>query len=324
MKKSSLLQQLFFVTALLTISACSKTPTNGNDIPSSENTQKTEVTITTNSQTLSSNGGNATIVFKTTDSWIATTNVDWITIEQTSGGAGNNTIRITVKSNDDYDQREGLVVISSGDITKSVSITQKQKDALLLTSNSIILDDAGGTPSIEVKANIDYSCKVEDDAKEWISIVSTRALTTSNITLIISENMSFSDRQGNVIVYSGDKSEVVTVYQKAKASSSGGSITSLEGTSWYFIESDYYTGSNTHGAYAYVVNVTVIYSFRTDGTYIYSSSSQSESTFSRGTYTKTEKGYNLKQGAHDYTAEIIDNVLYIFESSSLKWRLFKL
>ena len=332
MKQNHSPQLLLIMANLLVMSACTKTPINGNENSSPEDKPAVEVTITTGSQTLSSDGGNATIAFKTTTSWNATTNVDWIAIEQTSGGAGNNTIRISVKSNEEYDQREGLVVISSGDIAKSVSVTQKQKDALLLTSNSIILDDAGGTPSIEVKANIDYSCKVEDNAKDWISIVSTRALSTYNITLSISENTSSSDRQGNVIVYSGNKSEVVTVYQKAKASGSGGSTTSLEGTSWYFVESDHHTGSNTHGAYAYVDNVTVIFSFRAnDGTFIYSESTQSGTEYLTGTYSKIANdnrnrySLNVKINGteYNYTAEIIDNVLYIFSGSSIKWRLFK-
>lgn len=330
------------IPAVMILSACGKdNPATG---PSKE-TPGTDVapgvTISTSSQTLSSDGGTATIAFTATGSWTATSNVDWVVINQTQGNSGSITLTITVKANEEYDQRDGLVVISCGNVSKSVSVTQKQKDALLVTSNSIILDGEGGTPTIEVKANVDYSCKVDDGAKSWISVVSTRALTTSNITLSISENTGSSDRQGNVVVYSGDKQEVVTVYQKAKTSSS---TTSLAGTSWYFIESHYsdHQSSSSHDGYGYSYNVTVIVSFRTDGTclltYSYTSGVSSAGHMYTGTYTSQgtqyqvifDKYYNGSKwdtvfSYNTYTAEIIDNVLYLFSSSdAVAYRFFKL
>ena len=297
------------VPTILILSACGKdNPSNPSNDPTPGKEVTPDVSISTTSQTLSSDGGTATIAFTATGSWTATSNVDWVVINQTQGNSGSITLTITVKANEEYDQREGLIVISSGNVSKSVSVTQKQKDALLVTSNSIILDGEGGTPTIEVKANVDYSCKVDDGAKSWISVVSTRALTTSSITLSISENTGSSDRQGNVVVYSGDKQEVVTVYQKAKTSSS---TTSLAGTSWYF------NGSNDY--------VDII-SFRTDGTCIYTSGSSCSvgSGYQiKGTYSSNGSKYTVV--LYDtYTAEIIDNVLYLLIGNSVKYRFFKL
>lgn len=281
--------------------------------PGNDPAKTTEITIASPSHTLSSDGGNATISFTTNGSWTAVSNVDWIVLQQTSGDAGSISINIIVKENKDYDQRDGLVIISSSNVSKSVSVVQKQRDALLVTSNSIILDEEGGTPSIEVKSNIDYSCKVDDSAKSWISVLSTRGLKTSNITLSISENTNSSDRQGNVIVYSGDKKEVVTIYQRAKAS---GSTTSLAGTSWY------YTWFSSGSSYTETI------SFRTDGTFIRKNTGESRNCYHYGTYEKsngstyqlTEQGYHEMgyDQERDYTkplvltAEIIDNVLYIY------------
>ena len=327
------------VPTILILSACGKdNPSNPSNDPTPGKEVTPDVSIATTSQTLSSDGGTATIAFTATGSWTATSNVDWVVINQTQGNSGSITLTITVKTNEEYDQREGLIVISSGNVSKSVSVTQKQKDALLVTSNSIILDGEGGTPTIEVKANIDYSCKVDDSAKSWISVVSTRALTTSNITLSISENIGTSDRQGIVVVYSGDKQEVVTVYQKAKASSA---TTSLAGTSWYFIET--YTNSTTSGGgYGYSYNTTCIISFRADGTCVLSNGKvtsvyNNDGDMYTGTYTSNNSKYWVLFDRHfngtswrsvdiSYDAEIIDNVLYLFYSSSgvIRYRFFKL
>ena len=297
--------------------------------PGNDPAKTTEITIASPSHTLSSDGGNATISFTTNGSWTAVSNVDWIVLQQTSGDAGSININIIVKENKDYDQRDGLVIISSSNVSKSVSVVQKQRDALLVTSNSIILDEEGGTPSIEVKSNIDYSCKVDDSAKSWISVLSTRGLKTSNITLSISENTNSSDRQGNIIVYSGDKKEVVTIYQRAKAS---GSTTSLAGTSWYFT---YFSSGSSY---------TNTISFRTDGTFIRTvGGPHYYGTYEKSngdTYQLTEQGVqDINNGRRDYakphvlTAEIIDNILYAYEvsggeynppSGTLMWRFFKL
>lgn len=302
-------------------------PTNQN--PSQGNQTAPEVSITTGSQTLSSAGGNATIAFSATGAWTAASNVDWITLGQTSGNPGSVTINVTIKENGEYDQRDGLILISSGNVSKSISVVQKQKDALLVTSNSIILDEKGGSPTIEVKSNIDYSCKVDDDSKSWISIVSTRALTTSNITLSISENTEPTDRQGNVLISSGDKTEVVTVYQKA---STRASTTSLAGTSWYYT----YLYNSSSSSYS----ETRIMSFRTDGTFIYSDWDRGYcDDYSYGTYESDGAIFKLTLQGHVsidgqkhtsaypkyYTAEIIDNVLYVYFASGALWlRLFKL
>ena len=320
------------VPAILILSACGKdNPSNHSNDPTPGKEVTPDVSISTTSQTLSSDGGTATIAFTATGSWIATSNVDWVVINQTQGNSGSITLTITVKANEEYDQREGLIVISSGNVSKSVSVTQKQKDALLVTSNSIILDGEGGSPTIEVKANVDYSCKVDDGAKSWISVVSTRALTTSNITLSISENTGSSDRQGNVVVYSGDKQEVVTVYQKAKASSS---TTSLAGTSWYCWDPHSLSSGGTY----YLMNVI---SFRTDGTFILSISSLNNPNLSSsdgisyysGNYVSSGSKYELTVSKYcssvversmnkSLTAEIIDNVLFLFYSNGTLFNSF--
>lgn len=323
----------FFLAILAMMFILPSCGSKENPIPNPGNdpAKTTEITIASPSHTLSSEGGNATISFTTNGSWTAVSNVDWIVLQQTSGDAGSININIIVKENKDYDQRDGLVIISSSNVSKSVSVVQKQRDALLVTSNSIILDEEGGTPSIEVKSNIDYSCKVDDSAKSWISVLSTRGLKTSNITLSISENTNSSDRQGNIIVYSGDKKEVVTIYQRAKAS---GSTTSLAGTSWYYT---YFSNGYSH---------TMTISFRTDGTFI-RAYDDSVNTYYYGTYEKsngdtyqlTEQGFQEKNRRKDYakprvlTAEIIDNILYVYyvsggdqdyETGSLMWLSFKL
>lgn len=304
----SLLAVLFIVFSLISCSSGDDPISGGNGDPSGSTDKVTpSITFTTPNQTISSDGGNVSVTFNSSGKWSATTNVDWININNSSGNSGSSTITITVKENSSYDQRDGLLVVTTDKVSKSITITQKQLDALLVTSNSILIDENGGNPTIEVKANIDYSCKVDEKSQDWISVVSTRALTTTTVTLDVAVNSGSKDRQGYVTIYSGDKAETITVYQKAQAGSS--SSTGLAGTAW---------GLQSDNSYYYIIT------FKNDGTFILTLSyGAAVSTRYWGKYTLEKEGIykleatrlrdnSISDGPYHWIAEIINGVLYIW------------
>ncbi len=159
-------------------------------------------------------GGTATIKFTATQAWTAIAANDraseWLSISPSSGTAGSSALTITTKENDTYDERSASITIKSGTAQQTIVITQKQKDALLVTSDKFEVDAEGCQISVEVKANIDFSIQTDVD---WISQVNTRALNTSNLTFNISENEEITKREGHITISSGDFSETVSVYQ---------------------------------------------------------------------------------------------------------------
>ena len=180
------------------------TPTSKIDIPATENTKPV----------FGTEGGTATVKFTASQAWTATTTNDraseWLSITPTSGIAGNSTLNISTKQNDTYDERSATITIKSGTASQTIVVTQKQKDALLVTSDKYEVDAEGGEISVEVKTNIDYSVKTDAD---WISQSNTRALNTSNLTFAITENEETSKREGHITISSGEFSETVTIYQ---------------------------------------------------------------------------------------------------------------
>lgn len=158
-------------------------------------------------------GGDATIEFTASADWSASTSADWISISPTSGTAGSAKITVKVAENTTYDERNGSVTIKSGTASQNITITQKQKDAITLTSNKVEVNAEAGEATIEVKANVDYTFEIEESAKSWISVVQTRGLSASTIRLNIAENDNLNGREGKVTITSGDLSEIVTIYQ---------------------------------------------------------------------------------------------------------------
>ena len=109
------------------------------------------------------------------------------------------------------------VTIKSGTASKTFTITQKSADALLITTDKYEVSQEGGTIEIEVKANIDYKMEISEKAKEWIKESSSRALTTYKHKLDIAMNEDVEKREGEITFKSGDKVEIVKVYQAGGA-----------------------------------------------------------------------------------------------------------
>ena len=213
---------LALFTILLCLSACS----GGDDEPI-EPTPKPEVVkseiaidsnIIFNGLSFTNEKGEQSISFTTNDNWtlsVATTTsgATWCTASATSGIKGNSIVKFTVTESTDYDDRSVSVTIKSGTATKTFKITQKCKEALLVTTNKYEISQEGGTIEIEVKANISYKMEISEKAKDWIKESSNRALTAYKHKLDIAANEEVEKREGEITFKSGDKVETVKVYQ---------------------------------------------------------------------------------------------------------------
>lgn len=175
-------------------------------IPSSENLNPV----------LSQEGGTVSISFTATADWTAslvnTRAESWIAVTPSSGSKGKNEITITTTANESYDERNATVVLKCGSDSKNIVVTQKQKDALTVTSSKYEVASKGGNISVEVKANINFEVEARAD---WIKqqTEKTRALTTSNLNFTIEPNETGDKREGEIIIKSGELSETIKVYQ---------------------------------------------------------------------------------------------------------------
>lgn len=200
------------LTSLFILAGCSsKESGGGTDTP--------ELEITSGyKNTISENGGEAAITFTTNTAWKASVSVNsssWCTINTKSGEPGTYTIIATVTANDSYGERNASVTITCGNVKAIAAITQKQNDAILITSDKIECAQSECTAEIEVKANIDYTYEITS-GKEWIKESSgTKALKQSVISLDLSENLEESPREGEVTIKGGNITEKVKIYQQS-------------------------------------------------------------------------------------------------------------
>ncbi len=166
---------------------------------------------------LSQVGGTVSISFTAKTDWVASTvnnrSESWLTVSPSSGTKGENKIILTASVNESYDERNATIVLKCGDDSKSIVLTQKQKNALTVTSSKFEVDDEGGDIVVEVNANVEFEVITKADWIQQKSVANSRAVTNSNLYFTVKPNETGSAREGEIIIKSGDLSERVVVYQ---------------------------------------------------------------------------------------------------------------
>ena len=166
-----------------------------------------------------SEAGSASLDLSSSGSWTAEVvngRADWCTLSQTEGKRGVATLTFTVQANGEYDERSASVVFTTGDLKRTIVVVQKQHDAMLLSSGRVDLDANGGTVTVEVSSNIDFTHTVSAEASGWIHPLGTKGLRQSAVSFAIDANEAL-DRRSGVITFQGDAgTETVTVYQKGE------------------------------------------------------------------------------------------------------------
>lgn len=207
-----------FVTLLLSAQGCSD-----EKDPAAPDNPKQTITIPAGEDTspvIEEAGGTTTLTFTATADWTVevgavTRAVDWVSVHPTKGPAGEATLTITTRPNDTYDERNAAITLTCGGQRTTLTVTQKQQDALLVSSNKVELDAAGGTFTVSLQANVEVRAEIEPGIG-WLKTdaASTRAMTDTALSFHADENVSKEARQATITLTGGEGlTEQVAVYQ---------------------------------------------------------------------------------------------------------------
>jgi len=161
-----------------------------------------------------------TITFTTNMDWKIKVpqNVDWCNVSPASGKAGTQNVKISVPSNNTYDDRMASLFVSVGDSTmRVVIVNQKQLDALTLTTDKFEVPQEGGDIDVEVKANVDFTYSIPEEFKSWVHVApsrgGTRAFTSHHLTFTVDASEEYEKREAKIIIKGNNKEEVINIYQ---------------------------------------------------------------------------------------------------------------
>lgn len=177
--------------------------------------------ITTPEYSLSNEAHTLSVEVKANVEFEVTSQAEWITYVETKA-LKPSAIVLSIPSNEGYDNRTGTVLVKqkNGDLTGTITITQKQTDHLEVTPNSFDLDNKLHEIELRVTQNVAYSVVIPDDAKNWVYIPTksaTKGLIDDTILLVVDTNTTYDVRETSITIKQNDGALAETVKIKQEA-----------------------------------------------------------------------------------------------------------
>ena len=179
--------------------------------------EKEEIlTLTSTTYTVSNAGSVQTISFNASTDWTMVSEAEWISLDKTSGIAGPATVTMTVAANTDYADRSAKVVLTMADKITEFKVNQTELKGFG-TSASLEIDAKEQDVTVGVKSNVEYTVTVDEDAKDWIEVVKTKAAPTEGtIVLHVSANTGLAPRTGKFTIAADGTSQDYPIIQSAE------------------------------------------------------------------------------------------------------------
>ena len=217
---------LLLASAAFVAMSCEKN--NENKPEEKDTTPVPEISVVTTAfPSIADAGGTMEVTISSNVDWTLSIPeaASWLSVNPASGEAGDEiTITFTAAANDTYDKRSATVTVSGenkkGSDSEEFTISQKQKDALILSEDVIEVGYEGKTINITLQANSDFTYAIADAAKSWIVPVQpnaapTRALVESTVSFNVLANTVKEAREGVITFTNAAGDETVTVKQEA-------------------------------------------------------------------------------------------------------------
>ena len=158
----------------------------------------------------------------------ATANVDyevigpgvaWMTTTQDASTQAivTNNHTWTVEANTTGESRQATIIFKDkeSDLSETVTVTQTQND-IIDGQGEYLIPWEGGTLDVAVQTNADFTPSIQQEG-EWLSIVSTKALSSRTVTLSAQANPDISPRTAYLILSTDQGSWQIAITQRANA-----------------------------------------------------------------------------------------------------------
>lgn len=158
----------------------------------------------------------------------ATTNVDyevigpgvaWITLAEGSATKAivTDSYTWTVSANDTGEERTATILFKDkeSDLSETVTITQQQND-IIEGQTAYTIPWEGGTLDVPVQTNAEFTASIEQEGG-WLSVVQTKALHSSTVTLSAQENTDLSPRTAILVLTTEQGNWRIAITQRASA-----------------------------------------------------------------------------------------------------------
>ncbi len=153
----------------------------------------------------SAEGSSAVIRFTSARNWRAGADSDWLRCSPSSGQAGTFDLTVTAASgNEGTEARTAVVTLSSGSLTKKITIQQEEGDYVLPEQSSYNIPAAGDSLAIVFTTNVaEDELAIYGSGEYWVTQQRTqgRSASTYAVNLYILANVGSASRSSYVYFY---------------------------------------------------------------------------------------------------------------------------
>ena len=154
-------------------------------------------------------GGNITVEMKSNvkNEVIIPADCDWISLAPEaakSRALEESTFTLVAKENTSYKERTATITVASKDtgISGKITVRQPFKPVFKADNSAFEVAMEGGIVTINMESNVTYDVVIPEDCK-WVTLAkasNTKATTTSAISLSVTENNSYKERDAVVTI----------------------------------------------------------------------------------------------------------------------------
>ena len=214
------MKRLFYLLMMLscTLWSCSKSdgPIDDPDNPDNPDAPtNVMLDISVSDLVFGAEGGEKEFTIYCNSDWTITNESEWCktTVNQ---GNGDSKIIVTVGVYSEMEDRNTNLTVKAGNITKVLTVTQKDGDAIILSKDKFDIPEEGGNVTVEVKSNIQYEVSIPSQFQNWIKHEpETKSITVKNFTFTILENKEYEKREGYIVFNGNSLKDTVHIYQTA-------------------------------------------------------------------------------------------------------------
>ncbi len=134
----------------------------------------------------------------------------WCTVSPSGGDgtSGEVQVNVTVKENDTYEDRSADITFVSGELTKTVKVSQAANKGVVLPKDEYKVSSEAQQLEVTVKANVEYKVEIDVD---WIKQAGTKALETTTFLFDIEPNDSFDPRQAIINIIDEEMNDTLSI-----------------------------------------------------------------------------------------------------------------
>lgn len=204
---------LLLPVLLFVLSGCTKSQTD-DDKPT-----EATMTLTTDNRTIGSQGGLFTVEVQcTVDYEVELPDAtEWLR-EVATGTPDTGIHYFEADPNEEYDNRTARIVFTNRTfgLRQTSTLTQMQKNAILVAEESYSIDASGGRLDFEVNTNVDFRVELSETWIRQTTSPSVRGLVGRTLHFIIDPNPTTEPREATILLVADDVEQTITIRQQVR------------------------------------------------------------------------------------------------------------